>query len=127
MAKAISKFIYERIICKYGYPKVLQNDQKTHFVNKVIADLIEKFRIKHYLSLPYHLQINDFVKRFNQILCEKLAKLADEMDQQNEFVDFVLMAYYIIKHSVTGIISFLLVYGREVMLPIDEIKLPDNS
>jgi len=50
-------------------------------VNRVIADLTEKFRIKHYLLLPYHLQMNGFVKRFNQTLCEKLAKLADKMNQ----------------------------------------------
>src|SRR6266498_5147172 len=30
-AKTVSKFIYERIICKHGCLKVLQNDQGTHF------------------------------------------------------------------------------------------------
>ncbi len=49
-----------------------------HFVNQVIEDLTEKFRIKHHLSLPYHLQINGLVKRFNQTLYEKFAKLAKE-------------------------------------------------
>ncbi len=32
------------------------------------------------------------------------------------------MAYRTIKHLVTGIIPFLLMYGREVVLPIDETK-----
>ncbi len=56
------------------------------------------------------------------MLCEKLVKLADETDQWNEFIDPVLMAYYMIKHWVTSVISFLLTYGRKAILPIDETK-----
>ena len=93
-AKAVSKFIYQKIICEHGYPEVLQSDQETHFVNRVIEDLIEKFRIKYRLSSPYHPQINSLVERFNQTLCEKLAKLSEETDQWDEFVDPVLMAYH---------------------------------
>ena len=52
-----------------------------HFVNKVIEDLMEKFKIKHCLSSLYYLQINGLVERFNQMLYEKLAKLADKIDQ----------------------------------------------
>src|SRR6266540_3901635 len=122
-AKTVSKFIYEKIICEHGYPQVLQSDQRTHFVNRIIQDLSEKFRIKHRLSSPYHPQTNDLVERFNQTLCEKLAKLSEETDYWDEFVDSVLIAYHTTKHSATGITSFLLTYGREAVLPIDEIKL----
>src|SRR6266498_1529710 len=78
-AKTVSKFIYEKIICEHGCPQVLQSDRGTHFVNRVIQDLSEKFRIKHRLSTPYHPQTNGLVERFNQTLCEKLAKMAEEM------------------------------------------------
>ncbi len=65
IAKTMSKFIYEKIICKYECPQVLQSDQEIHFVNKVIQDLLKKFRIKHRLSIPYYPQTNGFVKCFN--------------------------------------------------------------
>src|SRR6266498_1005815 len=120
-AKTVSKFIYEKIICKHGCPQVLQNDRGTHFVNKIIQDLSEKFRIKHRLSTPYHPQINGLVERFNQTLCEKLARMAKEMTMWDEFVDPALMAYRITKHVITGVTPFLLVYGREAVLPIDEL------
>src|SRR6266498_3809975 len=122
MAKAVSKFIYQKIICEHGCSEVLQSDQGTHFVNRVIEDLTEKFRIKYRLSSPYHSQMNGLVERFNQTLCEKLAKLLEETDQWDEFVDPVLMAYRTTKHSATGVTPFLLTYGREVVLPIDETK-----
>ena len=80
-AKAVSKFIYQKIICEHGCLEVLQSDRGIHFVNRVIEDLTEKFRIKHRLSLPYHPQTNGLVERFNQTLCEKLAKLSEKMDQ----------------------------------------------
>ena len=80
IAKAVSKFIYQKIICEYGCLKILQSNRETHFVNRMIEDLTEKFRIKHCLSSPYHLQTNGLVERFNQTLCEKLAKLSEETD-----------------------------------------------
>src|SRR6266540_1795355 len=119
-AKAISKFIYQKIICEHGCLEVLQSDRETHFVNRVIEDLTEKFRIKYCLSSSYHLQTNGLVERFNQTLCEKLAKLSEETDQWDEFIDPVLMAYRTTKHSTTGVTPFLLTYGREAVLPIDE-------
>src|SRR6266540_2766249 len=122
-AKAVSKFIYQKIICEHGCPEVLQSDRETHFVNRVIEDLTEKFRIKYRLSSPYHPQTNGLVERFNQILCEKLVKLSEETDQWDEFVDPILMAYRTTKHLATGVIPFLLTYGREAVLLIDETKL----
>ena len=38
----------------------------------------------------------------------------------DEFIDLALMAYRITKHATTGVTLFLLVYGREAMLLIDE-------
>ncbi len=119
-AKTISKFIYEKIICEHGCPQVLQSDQGTHFVNRIIQDLSEKFRIKHRLSTPYHPQTNDLIECFNQTLCEKLTKIAEEMTMWDEFIDPALIAYRTIKHAITGVTPFLLVYGREAILPIDE-------
>jgi len=84
--------------------------------------LTEKFRIKHRLSSPYHPQTNGLIKRFNQTLYEKLVKLVEKTDQWDEFVDPILMAYRTTKHLVTNVIPFLLTYGREAVLPIDETK-----
>ena len=80
-ARAVSKFIYKKIICEHRCLEVLQSDQETHFVNRVIKELTKKFRIKHHLSSPYYPQTNGLVERFNQTLCKKLVKLSEEMDQ----------------------------------------------
>jgi hypothetical protein len=49
-AITVADFIYDEIICRFGAPKIIQSDQGTHFVNEVIRQLTEKFRIRHKLS-----------------------------------------------------------------------------
>src|SRR6266511_2277984 len=102
-AKTVSKFIYEKIICEHRYPQVLQSDREIHFVNRVIQDLSEKFRIKHRLSTLYHPQTNGLVERFNQTLCEKLAKMAEETTMWDEFIDPALMAYRTTRYVITKV------------------------
>ena len=63
-AMTVATFIYKEIVCRFGPPKIIQSDQGTHFVNQVIKQLIEKFRIKHSLSSAYHPQSNGLVERF---------------------------------------------------------------
>src|ERR1044071_1669824 len=73
----VATFIYEEIICRYRPPTVIQSDQDTHFINQVIKQLTERFRIKHSISSAYHSQSNGLVERFNRTLCEGIAKVAD--------------------------------------------------
>ena len=61
-ARQVAKFIYEEIICRFGVPRVLQSDRRMHFVNEVIQELTDKFRIRHSLSSPYHPQSNGLVE-----------------------------------------------------------------
>jgi len=79
-ADTIVTFLYEEIICRFGASKILQSDRGTHFVNELIQRLTKRFKIKHSLSSPYHPQSNRLVERFNKILCEGIAKLAEEVD-----------------------------------------------
>ncbi len=72
-------FIYEEIIYWFELLRVLQSDWGTYFINKVIQILTKRFRIKHILFLPYHPQSNELVKRFNKILYEGIAKVAEEI------------------------------------------------
>ncbi len=68
----------------------------------------------------YHSQTNGLVEHFNQTFCEKLAKIAEEITMWDEFIDSALMAYHTTKYTITGVTPFLLVYGKEVVLLINE-------
>jgi hypothetical protein len=40
-------FIFNDIITRFGFPKVLMSDQGTHFINKIVEALTEEFAVHH--------------------------------------------------------------------------------
>src|SRR5215211_7799621 len=118
-AESASQFIYEQIICQHGCPQIILSDRETHFNNNMIKNLMEKFKINHLLSTPYHPQTNGLVERFNRTLCESLAKLSLKNNDWDRYIAPTLFAYRTTKHATTKIEPFFLVYGRSARLPID--------
>jgi len=118
-AEAASQFIYEQIICQHGCPQIILSDRGTHFNNNMIKSLMEKFKINHLLSTPYHPQTNGLVERFNRTLCESLAKLSLKNNDWDRYIAPTLFAYRTTKHSTTKIEPFFMVYGRIARLPVD--------
>ena len=119
-AEKVADFIYEDIICRHGCPAKILSDRGTHFNNQVIHLLMERFRINHHYSTPYHPQTNGLVERFNRTLCEILAKLSQDNNEWDTFIAPALFAYRTSKHSTTKIEPFYLVYGRNAKLPVDD-------
>ena len=126
-AEETAKFIYEDIICRHGCPSKILTDRGTHFNNQMIKKLMEKFRIQHLLSTPYHPQTNGLVERFNRTMIEKLARLTTEhLNEWDRYIAPVLFSYRVNKHSTTKVSPFFLVYGREAKLPIDDEPLEEE-
>ncbi len=88
-------------------------------MNEVVQRLIKRFRIKHSLSLPYHLQSNGLVERFNKTLCKEIAKLAEKVEQWDKFIQPVLFAYRTKEFRISKQSSYMLVYGWEPTLVMD--------
>ena len=86
---------------------------------------MEKFKINHLLSTPYHPQTNGLVERFNRTLCESLAKLSLKNNDWDLYIAPTLFAYRTTKHSTTKIEPFFMVYRRSARLPIDSLEM-DN-
>ena len=125
-AENVIEFIYKRIICTHGCPKVILSDRGTHFNNKLVEGLCKKFEIKHKLSSPYHPQTNGLVERFNRTLCESLAKVSEQENEWDEHIESVLFAYRTTKHNTTKKTPFFMVYGREAILPIEDFEKGEN-
>src|SRR6266498_3992405 len=119
-AKSVANFIYEDIICRHGCPRKIISDRRIHFNNQVIEKLLERFKIRHNLSTPYHPKTNGLVERFNKTLCESLAKLNEARENWDEYILLTLFAYRIKINKSIQFIPFHLTYGREAILPFDE-------
>jgi len=125
-AENVIEFIYERIICRHGCPRIILSDRGSHFKNKLVEGLCKKFEIKHKLSSPYHPQTNGLVERFNRTLCESLAKVSENENDWDKHIESVLFAYRTTKHSTTKKTPFFMVYGREAILPLEDVEEGEN-
>ncbi len=118
----VATFLYEEIICRFDALRILQSDRRTYFVNEVIQRLTKRFRIKYSLLSPYHPQLNGLVERFNKTLCEGIAKLAEEVDQWDKFIQPILFAYKMKEFRISKQLPYMLVYERKPTLVMDYRK-----
>ncbi|RDY07766.1 Retrovirus-related Pol polyprotein from transposon 17.6, partial [Mucuna pruriens] len=60
---------------KFGVPKALISDQGTHFCNKAMSSLLEKYGVVHRIVTPYHLQINGQAEELEELHLEAYENL----------------------------------------------------
>ena len=115
----VAKFLREKILTRYGYPKELVSDRGTHFVNDVIKELTEKHKIKHRLTSPYHPRANGQTEKTNGILCKIITKTVQNSmtDWDDKLLD-ALWAYRTAYKVTTKFTPFQLAYGQEAILQV---------
>nr|KYP63437.1 hypothetical protein KK1_018006 [Cajanus cajan] len=105
--KVVVNFVKKNII--YGY-KILDRmitDNGSNLTIKMIIELYESFKIQHHNSSPYKPNIN---KKYQE-------------NYLHEMLPFALHGYQTSICTLMGAMPFSLVYGMEVVLPI-EVEIP---
>ena len=54
-ANTVTKFLQHNIFARYGVPRALISDGRSHFYNKILSSLLQKYGVHHKVALPYHL------------------------------------------------------------------------
>ena len=57
-AKVVTQFLRSNIFSRFGTPRALITDNGTHFCNKIIDKVLQKYGVHHRTSLAYHPQSN---------------------------------------------------------------------
>ena len=67
-AMTIAMFLFDNIVTRFGFPKILMSNQGIPFINCTISTMTKKIKIHHKKSTPYHPQENGMVEEFKKVL-----------------------------------------------------------
>jgi hypothetical protein len=118
--KEVIHFISKHIIYRFDIPQTLITDQGSSFMSHQVCEFAESLKIMLLSSSPYYAQGNGQVESSNNTLIKLIKKMIEENSKRwHEILSEALWAHRISKHSATKVKQFELVYGQEVVLPVE--------
>ena len=122
--KMMAQFLLNHVISRFGVPQAIVIAHGSHFHNYMMFELIAKLGLSHEISTPYYLEVNVKVEVNNKVLKTMLQRMIGvHKSYWNLFLYAALWAYRISVITTTSFTTFQLVYGLEVILPI-ECEIP---
>ena len=73
--KIVAKFIRKELICRYRLPSKIITDNATKLNNKMMSELCDEFKIRHYNSSPYRPKMNEAVEAANKNIKKIIQKI----------------------------------------------------
>eukprot|EP00253_Pinus_taeda_P031758 PITA_31758 len=100
--------------------KEIVTDQGGQFISNLVEKLMEEYKVKHIRSTPYHPQVNGQVESTNKVLEGIITKIVHlHRRYWAERLLEALWAYRTTWRNTIGHSPYELVYGKEVLLPIE--------
>ena len=119
-AKVVAQFMRSNIFSRFGTPRALITDNGTHFCNKVIDKVLQKYGVRHHTSLAYHPQSNGQAEVSNREIKYILEKtVSSSRKDWSKKMDDALWEYRIAFKTPLGMSPFRIVYGKACHLPVE--------
>jgi hypothetical protein len=116
----VINFVQEHIIYRFEIPQTLTTDQGTSFMSHQFQEFVGSLKIKLLNSSPYYAQANEQAEASNKILIRLIKKKIEERPKRwHEVLSEALWAHRTAKHGAIKVTPNELVYGQEVVLPVD--------
>jgi len=116
----VADFIRTHIIYRYGVPRYIITDNGKPFVNNLLTSLCEKFKFAQHKSSMYHASATGLAEAFNKTLCNLLKNIAAKSKRDwHDRLGEALWAYRTTYKTLTQSTPFALMYGVEVVLPLE--------
>ncbi|KAJ8651362.1 hypothetical protein O0I10_013122 [Lichtheimia ornata] len=101
--------------CDYGFPRYLQSDNGTEFVNALMRKLKESAGFDHRLATPYHPRANGLAERFVQTTTNVIRKNVDGATKDWDlYVKPIQLALNNKVASCHGTTPFALMFNRAI-------------
>ena len=124
----IAKLLVQEIVPRHGVPKNLLSDRGGSFLSNLIIEVYQLLGVKKINTTAYHPQTDGLIERFNRTLSDMLAKsVGDHPKDWDLKIPYVLFAYRTSVQESTRYSPFYLLYGRQPVLPTDEVLQPKEE
>ncbi|GJU91516.1 reverse transcriptase domain-containing protein [Tanacetum coccineum] len=115
----VVKFL-RQLFNRFGVPKALISDRKTHFCNSQLEKALQRYGVTHKLSTAYHLQSNGQTKVTNMAIKRILERSVGYKPKGwSEKHNDAFWAFRTAYKTLTGCTPFRLVYGNACHLPVE--------
>ena len=76
--KTVALFLFNHVIARFGVPRSIVTDHRSHFQNQMMTDLSTKLGFHHENSTPYYPQANGQVKAINKVFKTMLQRMVGD-------------------------------------------------
>ena len=119
-AETVAETMFRGWIKRYGCPQEIHSDQGSQFESQIFQEMCKLLQINKTRTTAYHPQSDGLIERMNRTIKEILAKyISVNQTDWDKFVDSVVFAYNSTIHDTTGITPYRMVFGEEIVLPVD--------
>jgi transposase InsO family protein len=121
-AETVAKAFVSNIICRHSTPKQLLTDQGTNFLSSLFKEICSCLQIEKLQTTAYHPEANGVIERSHRVFKDTMSHYVSTTQQDwDEWIPHVLMAYRFSIHRSTGFSPHFLLYGRDPVLPFDDV------
>ena len=121
-ANTVAQTVMDNFVCCFDCPRGILRDQGRNFESRAFHGLCRLIESVKQRTTPYHPQCYGGAERLIRTVTGVIVNVAEEQEEWDQYLPKVLLALRASTHETTGFSPSMLMFGRELRLPIDAMR-----